>query len=260
MTIFPSDDSSIYSGLSMGGYSLVTPSSPPEGIAGFIFDVTLDEVMELSNSITQHFVEDNTVVSDHIANNPEVITLNGFVAELTRYTSSSEDADRLEATLAAAPGLGANQTEAEQDMRVALLAASENYTTSKVLQAAKSLYGQYKNGSAQAKATSKQVAAAGYFYQLWKGKVLCTVDTPFGLMTNMAVQRVTMRQPEQSSTAAEFSVTFEHVRMATVSEGAGQLAGRRTYQAAATVNAGKATLSTSSAPLSAYISKLTPTQ
>lgn len=46
-----------------------------------VFDVITSEALNFSSDITEHYVEDNTAVSDNIARKPVTITLRGFVGE-----------------------------------------------------------------------------------------------------------------------------------------------------------------------------------
>ena len=62
--------------------AIVRPDNPPAGIAGFLFDIELDQKVELQSDITDSYVENNTAVQDHIALKPEMVTFRGSVAEL----------------------------------------------------------------------------------------------------------------------------------------------------------------------------------
>jgi uncharacterized Fe-S center protein len=53
-----------------------------KGIAGFVFDVITLDSIELSSDITDHYIEDNTAINDHIALKPEIIRVEGLVGEL----------------------------------------------------------------------------------------------------------------------------------------------------------------------------------
>lgn len=62
--------------------AIVRPDNPPPGLGGFLFDIDLNEIVELQSEITDYFVENNTSVQDHIALKPETVTLHGLIAEL----------------------------------------------------------------------------------------------------------------------------------------------------------------------------------
>jgi len=52
------------------------------GISGFVFDIREDENITLKADITDHFVEDNSTIQDHISLKPIKISLRGFVGDL----------------------------------------------------------------------------------------------------------------------------------------------------------------------------------
>lgn len=86
--VIPSDDStSVFDVLrslsQLERQAIVRPKNPPDGIAGFVFNVTQEEEINLRSVITDHFVEDNTAINDEIALSPEEFTLRGIVAELS---------------------------------------------------------------------------------------------------------------------------------------------------------------------------------
>ena len=53
-----------------------------EDIGYFIFDIDGTVTHQLESDITDHYVEDNTAVQDHIALRPEKITLKNYQGEL----------------------------------------------------------------------------------------------------------------------------------------------------------------------------------
>ena len=87
--IVPTDSPSIFTTLqtlqtsASGTYNaIVRPNNPPPGIGGYLFDIAGDDEVRLKAAISRHYVENNTPISDHIALEPEQITLRGLVAEL----------------------------------------------------------------------------------------------------------------------------------------------------------------------------------
>lgn len=104
--------------------------------------------------------------------------------------------------------------------------------------AAASLYQYYLNRSPVQPGDTAQSLAFGYFYQMWRGRQLFSVETPWGVINDMAVLSVRAEQPEESRTGTNFSVTFKKIRIAqTVTVNLGQLAGRNAFQAAASTPA-----------------------
>jgi hypothetical protein len=84
--LIPSDQPSVFDVLkslsTLERQAIVRPNDPPEGIAGFLFDIPEEEEINLRSEITDHYVEDNTAIQDQIALKPDEVTVRGLVAEI----------------------------------------------------------------------------------------------------------------------------------------------------------------------------------
>ena len=95
----------------------------------------------------------------------------------------------------------------------------------------KSLYGYYLSNLPQQPNQTKQSMIYGYIYQLWKGRQLFSVETPWGFFTNMAILSVTAHQGPTNRVVSDFSITFKKIRVAhTITITPGLLAGRASFQ------------------------------
>lgn len=233
--IIPSDSTSIYDQLSvLEKQAIVRPNNPPPGIAGFIFDISGDEELRLRSLITKHYVENNTPVQDMIAREPEEIKLRGVVAELSTGlipqppVSPPPDTLPLNAVLVPEPSAGQAQFDADQ------LPPEDPSVTS-----TQSLYAYQQSVAPLQLSPSAQANAAAYIYQLWLGGVLFSVETPFGIINNMAIQDAQMIQEAASRQRSNYTITFQKIRIvgdATIQPG--QLEGRRAAQASPTTQNG----------------------
>ena len=226
-TIIPSDQPSIYAALTtLDNKAIVRPNNPPAGIAGFLFDLQADDEIHLQSDITDHYVEDNTAIQDHIALRPEEITLKGLVAELTDASPPANATAGIQDALPLADPMVPELT----DMTDQIGAQHTDSTYGTAL--SPSLYDNYKN-QAGGPPMTRQAQAFGYFYQLWKGRQLFSVETAFGTITNMAIMRLRSLQEAGSRFSSEFTVTFKKIRTAKdITVAAGQLAGRCAQQTA----------------------------
>ena len=124
------------------------------------------------------------------------------------------------------------------------IAVSDNIQKANL--AANTLYGKYASEMPQQPNQTKQSLIYGYLYQLWKGRQLFSVETPWGFFNNMAILRLTARQSPETRQVSEFTVTFKKIRTVATQEivpiaGAvpptpppmGQVAGRATAQQSA---------------------------
>ncbi|MDE3073916.1 MAG: hypothetical protein KGJ86_00680 [Chloroflexota bacterium] len=213
MNTVPTDAPSVFAPLNTlvqakKQYAIVRPDNPPPGIAGFVFAISNDETVELESDITDHFTEDNNPVQDHIALKPETVTVTGEVAEVVKSPPGAVGTNSVPNPLPDLPGLRPELSPGAQSA----FDLGEEDDTVQSAEAAGSLYDFYQERLPQQPDQTKQGVAFGYFYQLWKGRMLCTVETPWGFFTNMAVQSVSSHQGPSTRNTTDFSIVFRKIR------------------------------------------------
>jgi hypothetical protein len=240
--IVPTDKSSVFKGLeqmtAMERNAIIRPDNPPPGVAGFVMDVRLEDTVRLESDITDHFVEDNTAVQDQIALKPEEVTVHGLVGELVQTQAQVDNAaqtliDALPSNDDLAPGYTEAQAAAlaADDAQAALVTAADTSVGS--------LKGYFTDRTPLN--PTNQAQAFAYFYQLWLGRQMFTVDSPWGFFTNMAIKSCTAVQDATTGFVSDFLIVFKKIRFAaSVSISPGQLAGRTAFQMAAQTNNGQA--------------------
>ena len=245
--IVPSDEPSIYDQLTtLQKQALVMPNSPPIGVSGFLFEILGDEISELFSDITDHFIESNTSIQDQIGLKPEMVTLRGLVAELS-YSKAPGQArpfvpDSLPINPTMTPGLTTQQIQQANAVATANgSTVSAAFTTSKSslsLNGASNAYQYFKNfqsftPTGTPPVFTKQTNAFLYFYQLWKGRMLFSVQTAYGIWQNMAIDYVRAVQSEDTKYRSDFMIRFKKIRIAGEAEvQLGMLAGRNAPDAA----------------------------
>ena len=282
--------------------AIVRPDNPPAGIGGFVFDIPGDEEVRMKANISRHYVESNVPIADHIALEPEQITLRGMVAEIAVVQKTIVPTSRavgvlplccpmmprltagvvsklaglavgnvmgklpgvagMGAATAAAilnggtvPGAAmvatgqaalaqaaANVSGLPAGTTSALLGMASSGVQASLASALSSLTGSAGSPgmrtaglmlaeAAQAASgegaqsvfsyyqgkyvfSSRQTTAFTYFQQLWFGRQTCSVETPWGIYTNMAIAEVRAVQPKESRGFSDFTVVFEKIRVA----------------------------------------------
>lgn len=196
--------------------AIIRPNDPPPGIGGWVMDVVGDEEVNLSSNITDHFAEDNTTLQDNIALPPVEVEVRGLVAELLQTPNAAGAVDS--SHVGGDPGLpeiveqGPEFTaQATQDMAIAALA---NEATLAAITGPGSLAQYQQSISPQQPGQTRQSNAFAYFVQLWLGRQLFTVETPWGFFNNMAMKSLSGKQGKESRTQTEFSITFKQIRFA----------------------------------------------
>lgn len=203
-----------------------TPSqsqNPP----AFLFNYEGEQSATLTSDITDHYVEDNTAVQDQIALKPELITTHGFIGELNDVVPPAlallkTAADKLTTIVGYTPQL----TE------TALLAYSEALlvyeTATTVANAAVSAWSSVGNavsgsdgqsvigsqGLVASENQNKQQQAFQAFYGYWKKRILFTVQTPWAVFQNMAIQSLRVIQDADTRMISDFELTFKMIRTA----------------------------------------------
>lgn len=212
--------------------AIVRPNNPPYGVAGFIFDIVLDDEVNLTSDITDHYIENNTAIQDQIALRPETITLRGVVAELVKRTPPPNTASRTTNPLPQVAELTPEFTLGAAQALVDL--AVQERERARAAVASQSLYNLYQNRAATQPNQTRQSSAFLYFRSLWKSRELFTVETPWGYFTSMAIESLRVFQDETTKYATEFTITFKKIRVARdITVEVGQLAGRNAPQRAA---------------------------
>lgn len=189
------------------------------GIAGFVFDIEGEARVELNSEITDHYIENNSAVQDHIGVKPKRVTLRNYIGELV-YTQSPQQnpvltqaVQKLTELTALAPTLTAQAIQAQNLIAQQMATTSISGTQFAAdVNATANLYSLAKNLlSAQG---NKQQAAYQYFKALQQQKTMFSIQTPFEFMTNMAIESVIMIQPEESVYTSSLSITLKEIRTA----------------------------------------------
>ncbi len=178
------------------------------GLSGYLFDILDDEEVQFSSDITDHFVENNVSVQDHIALRPLKFTLRGFVWELSDATIN-----QILSLVTKATDIGiineyfpsfSLQAIQTYDQYATAVQSSQNAVTQ-----ANSLYELFSQKTTNG---TKQQKAFNYFYTAWGDRQLFTVETPYQTYKNMAIEDVRALQRGETRLISEFSVTFKQIR------------------------------------------------
>ena len=218
--------------------AIVRPENPPPGVAGYLFDIVGEESVELASDITDHYVENNTAIQDQIALRPEQIQIRGLVAELVNASGRDDLQAPVSDPLPINADLVPQLTPGAREQRDKVDEAE--FQDSAAILSGQSLFGYYDNRTPSPNIT-RQAKAFNYFRQLWLGRQLFSVETPWGYWTNMAISSFRATQGQDTRYQSDFTLTLKKIRFAqdlTVS--AGQLAGRAVPQRADIVRNGNA--------------------
>ncbi len=172
---------------------------------GFLFQIVGDETVNLSSDITDHYVEDNSSLQDHIALRPLTITVSGFVGELNNVVPDllsvpKNIVDRLGTLQAYVPSL-------TNTARRAFNLAQQVYSLGEKVIKAGAIGLGIEVQTAQEKAFAD-------LYQYYKNRTLFYIATPFGQFESMAIQNLVANQSPDSKSISDFTITFKQVKFA----------------------------------------------
>lgn len=225
-----------------------------------LFNYEGEQSVALTSDITDHYIENNTPIQDQWALKPERVTTNGFVGELNDIAPAALQplktiAEKLTTISGYVPSLSTT----------ALLAYANAFqlyqTGSSVLDSAVQTWASINgddgqsviNGAGITKASNqtKQQIYFQQFYGYWKNRTLFTIQTPWAIFQDMAIESLRAIQDGETRVITDFEVTFKLMRFASTQITSDQLfdsnnfQGRALNQGAPIVNLGTSTLEAS---------------
>lgn len=194
--------------------------NPPK----FLFHYEGEQTMQIESEITDHYAEDNTTFQDHIALKPEIISTHGFIGELSDVAELTvgqpiETVEALKTVVSRLTAVSDFVPELSVSAQRAYNLAFQTY------QLGSNIYDNIKKwGSVNSSFTTseefnkklqtKQGVAFQLFYGYWRQRYLFTVQTPWGVFENMAIQSLRAVQDQEQNVITDFELTFKMMRFA----------------------------------------------
>lgn len=195
------------------------------GIAGFKFHVPQTEMVNFENEVTDHYIDTNSAIQDHIVQKPITITVSGLVGDYFYSNNEIEDMVALiTPTLALVKEFLPNITDKTvkrltdaqsghinlpniqiPDENVYFQLQSEKNFEFNIVDLFKLFQNLYKIKSAQTRAFI-------FFECLWKSRARFSVETTWKRYDNMIVQRVQAKR-DNNADITEFSITFKQISL-----------------------------------------------
>jgi hypothetical protein len=213
------------------------------GVIGFVFDYEGESTVNLAADITDHYVEDNTAVQDHVAIKPKRITLRGYVGELVQL----KPAGLLGALGMAQSNLtqlfayiGGNTPQVVQKLQQAVTAVTSAVNAfDQGLARVQHVVNIFDHSAVP---QSRQQIAYAQLESLCDVAAIVSVATPFRFFPSMAIEVVTMTQGEDTKTWSDLTVTLKEIRFAETATGTfdkSKYAGDAGFQNQSVVDKGK---------------------
>lgn len=217
------------------------------GIAGFKFHLPETEQITMQNDITDHFVETNSAVQDHIARKPTIVTLSGLQGE---YFYSVNEIEDLLATITPtlslvkqflpkiAPSTQQNKVQ-KATQENAVIQENELIVGSVEVQKRQfNAMDLFKLFQDLYKLKSAQTRAYYFFEALFKSRAIMSIETSWRRLDNMVIQNVQAIR-DGNADITEFMLTFKQLSITESGvEKKENTAGRLAQQSAPVTNKG----------------------
>ena len=178
------------------------------GISGLILDLIDDVEVILDADVTDHYVEQNYAIQDHVALKPLRITIRAYSAEVINTYLPSGVASIFTSALSFASFAGVSPTFTTQAIQVYNEANQLAQLVNNVANTAQNIYSMFNNLSTT---TTKQQANFKQLYGMWSTRQLCDVETPYNIYHSMIIESIRAVQPGASTLITEFTITFKQI-------------------------------------------------
>lgn len=224
--------------------------------ASLVFHYEGEQTSTFSSDVTDHFIENNTVIQDQVALKPIIITTNGFIGELNDVPPAAlailqQAATSLTTISAYTPGLSSTALLAYNEAFFLYQTASNLIT--QAVGAFSSITGggggqNVINGSGQTTFMKTQTIQQNYyqqFYGYWANRTLFTVQTPWAIFQDMIIMNFRAVQDAETNVISDYEITFKQLRFASTLKAStglysdnNEFQGQLFYQGAPTTNQG----------------------
>jgi hypothetical protein len=218
---------------------------PDQNVSGFLFDYEGENSIQLEADITDHFVENNSTISDQISIRPEVVTVQGFVGEVNDIFPAVDTL--LNVAKSKLTTLSAYAPEASTSALVAINTAILAYqVAAKAVGSAQQSIATLTGGKVQ----NKQQLAFNKFYQAFQNRVLFTIQTPWVILNNMAIRSLRAIQSADTRMITDFEIQFKKINYVALRDLTAEQQERALSQYSEQVNLGSHSTNEASIPVS----------
>lgn len=205
----------------------------------FYFTIENENSITHESDITDHYLENNRAIQDHVALKPVIITTNAYVGEVTTKIDGAlgELNDFVEEKLTVVSQYLPKVTATAQQLLNTAKQAIE--TAKKAKDAAIGVYDKLKGNKTDDK--TKQQIAYAELKTCWEERTLFLVRTPWDQFDNCIIQNLKVTQDGVTENISNFEVTFKQLRFAEAFAKKTLRGGRNSTQASGMKNLGAST-------------------
>lgn len=185
------------------------------GIGGFTADVRVSESIQMTSDVPDNYVEDGSVINDHIINNPIVLSIDGEVADINEKVVFVppillEAVDKA-GEIIASTYIG--QKTLQMIQKIEKIAAPINKAYETIDNALDKGQQVYDFFSGQ-KAKTIQDDFFDFLNQIYYSKQLISIHMPFRTYKNMRITSLTIVRDNTTNQALKYKLQAKEVRFA----------------------------------------------
>lgn len=196
----------------------------------FVFDIKKEYKLGLSSDITDHYVEDNVAIQDHVALKPVILEVFGSIGEVNlKETENAEKENakkqglfnsvdsyisRMGSLTSFIPNL-VNQALDIYNSAKYVYATVNKLVNTDVRDSSKKQDYTEKYDLDKIKQT-KQFKWINWFKTQWEHRASFTIVTPYGVLSDMYIMELSSSQPENSRYLTNLSIKFKQIRKAKI--------------------------------------------
>lgn len=209
----------------------------------FVFDIKKEYKFNLSSDITDHYVEDNVAIQDHIGLKPVILEVTGSIGEVdlasrtTKFKSQNENRIANEIGMNNEKGNIFNSIDSYLGRMGSLTSFAPNIvnqaldvynsakfgydTVSKMINLDKqdkvnSGFGYIEDYDEETIKITKQFNFIDWFKTQWQNRASFTIVTPYGVFSDMYIMDLSASQPENTRYVTNLNIKFKQIRKAKI--------------------------------------------
>lgn len=217
------------------------------GIAGFRFHINNSEQVKMESEITDHYVDTNSTIQDHIAIKPVTITVNGLQGEYFYSVNQIQDMlAKVTPTMSLVKQFLPKLSEAAKQIRRKKIIKENHYNAETNSLEASIRLEEYNFNAIDLfktfqdiyKLKSAQTRAFLFFEAMHRSRAVFSVSTHWKRYDNMVIQSLTPIR-DNNADITEFTITFKQLTFTeSKTESVEQYAGRTAQAMSKVVNKG----------------------
>ena len=209
----------------------------------FVFDLKKDYKFTLSSDITDHYVESNVAIQDHIGLKPIILEVSGSIGEITLSSSKGKTSNnianeigqdnvspknknifnavdsylgRMGSLTSFAPNIVNQALNVYNSAKYVYGAANKVINLGKKDSTNKSGYDYTEGYDEETINKTKQFYYIDWFKTQWWNRASFTIVTPYGVLTDMYIMDLNAVQPDNTRYVTNLNIKFKQIRRAKI--------------------------------------------